>query len=506
MTAVHDAHGTVAAADSGGELPPRHRASGSASARGRDLSGRLTALAVVPTVIAALSGVLAVALLVHASPARLLRGSTLFAVLALAVLVLAVIVAAVRWSARVGHAVSDSAVEYVQVSGQVQPAPAVPIAYSAAADNSVFVHLSHRLQSIVHRQIDLLDRLENDVEEPDLLKGLFGVDHLATRMRRHAENLAVLGGAVPRRQWTKPISVMEVLRSAVSETLDYARVQVIARTPGALNGYAVASVIHLLAELVENATTFSPQTAKVVVRTQDVAAGLLVEIDDRGPGMSQPEYDRLNTLLAEPAEISVQELLQGARIGLYVVAQLAQRHGIRVRLQANITGGTQALVVLPKALLASEPRQLGGPARENAGSTDAGAVLPAGALPAPRHAVDRSTADALPSRSRSAAPDRVMPGSGTDPVGPRPSAYTAAPASAEQVDSAGRPPLPHRRPQQHLAAPLTTQVTSTPADRVSEGATPSLMADFKRGMARGAAEPAPGEHTHGNVPMQEGDR
>lgn len=515
MTAAHDTQGAVAAADSGGGQPSSHRASGSASVRGRGLSRRLTALAVVPAAFSALSGVVAAALLVRASPARLLQGPTLFAVLALAALVLVVIVAAAGWSARVGRAVTDSAVEHFQVPGQVQTAPAAALPHPVTADNSVFVHLSHRLQSIVHRQIDLLDRLENDVEEPDLLKGLFGVDHLATRMRRHAENLAVLGGAVPRRQWTKPISVMEILRSAVSETLDYARVQVIARTPGALNGYAVASVIHLLAELVENATAFSPQSAKVVVRTQDVAAGLLVEIDDRGPGMPQQEYDRLNALLAEPAEVSVQELLRGARIGLYVVAQLAYRHGIRVRLQANITGGTQALVVLPKALLASEARRLGGPARENADSADADAALPPGALPAPRHAVEPTT-DAPPFRSRPATADPVMPASGTDLAGPRPSARgsapvsgasnSPAPGSAEPAGSDGRPPLPHRRPQQHLAAPLTTQVASTPAGRVSEGATPGLMADFKRGMARGAAESAPGEHTHGNVPMQEGDR
>lgn len=517
MTAAHDAHGPVTAADSGGGQPPRHRASGSASVRGRDLSGRLTALAVVPTAFAVASGILAVGLLVRASPARLLQGSTLVAVLALAGLVLVVTVVAVVWAARVDRAVGNGRVKYGEVPSRVQAAPAVLFAPSAAADNSVFVHLSHRLQSIVHRQIDLLDRLENDVEEPDLLKGLFGVDHLATRMRRHAENLAVLGGAVPRRQWTKPISVMEVLRSAVSETLDYSRVQVIARTPGALNGYAVASVIHLLAELVENATTFSPQTTKVVVRTQDVAAGLLIEIDDRGPGMAQQEYDRLNTLLAEPAEISVQELLQGARIGLYVVAQLAQRHGIRVRLQTNVTGGTQALVVLPKPLLASEPRALAAPTRESAASdtADTAALLPAGALPAPRHPVDRS-ADALVSRSRSASAGSIVPGSGFDAVGPTSSAHTSAPVSgtsslppsgsSEQIDSGARPPLPHRRPQQHLAAPLTVQTVTSSVDRVGEVATPYLMADFKRGMARGAAEPASGEHTHGKVPTQEGDR
>jgi hypothetical protein len=459
------------------------------------------------------------------------------------------------------------------VAAPVTPPADQGAAAPVSADRGVFVHLSHRLQSLVHRQIQLLDTLENDVEEPDLLKGLFGVDHLATRMRRHAENLAVLGGAVPRRQWTKPVSVMEVLRSAVSETLDYARVQVIARTPGSLNGYAVADVIHLLAELVENATTFSPPDTKVVLRTQAVTAGLVIEIDDRGLGMSQQEYDRLNALLREPAEISVRELLEGARIGLYVVAQLARRHQIAVKLQTNITGGTQALVVLPRTLLAADAREIAAPVSAPAAApapqpapaaqpaaapmpaavsmqappmqaqssqapsvqapsvqaplaqapvpaphvqgsapvaqisgpmTDLGDAPPPsgrpiygidGALPAPRRPANPAAMNppTVQSRPASLEPQAFTAPPGTHPLNhaPQPGVPGYLPpgsAAAPAPDPRSRPPLPRRRPQEHLAAPLA-QAASDPVDRVGEGLTPNLMADFRRGLALGATEP-----------------
>lgn len=126
----------------------------------------------------------------------------------------------------------------------------------------VFVNLARRLQSLVHREIQILDELEHEVEDPDLLKGLFQVDHLATRIRRHAENLAVLGGAVSRRQWSNPVTMTEVLRSAIAEVEQYPRVKLVPPMDGTLRGHAVADVIHLLAELVENATVFSAPTPR----------------------------------------------------------------------------------------------------------------------------------------------------------------------------------------------------------------------------------------------------
>ncbi|MEV7440117.1 ATP-binding protein [Streptomyces sp. NPDC091204] len=218
----------------------------------------------------------------------------------------------------------------------------------------VFVNLARRLQSLVHREIALLDELEDTVEDPDLLKELFHVDHLATRIRRHAENLAVLGGAASRRQWTRPIDLSEVLRSSVAEVEQYTRVKVVPPAGGSVRGHAVADVVHLLAELVENATVFSAPDTDVVLRAERVTAGIAVEVEDRGLGMPVEEQHRMNALLADPDQVSVRHLLADGRIGLFVVSALARRHGIAVELKSNIYGGVLAVLVLPQELLGAE--------------------------------------------------------------------------------------------------------------------------------------------------------
>ncbi|MGX2993501.1 ATP-binding protein [Streptomyces sp. JNUCC 64] len=301
----------------------------------------------------------------------------------------------------------------------------------------VFVNLARRLQSLVHREITILDELENEVEDPELLKGLFHVDHLATRIRRHAENLAVLGGAVSRRQWSSPVSLHEVMRSAIAEVEQYSRVRLVPPIEGSLQGHAVADVVHLMAELVENATVFSAPHTEVLLRVAPVTSGLAVEVEDRGLGMPTEEQSRMNALLTAPDQIKVASLLQDGRIGLLVVSQLAHRHGIVVRLQTNIYGGTQAVLVLPQDLLGSG----GGPARAAA----------ARELPAPRPAPR-----AVPAAPRAGT---VPPGARPAPTtGPRPSATApAAPAVP------GRPtPLPVRdsRSVRRIAAPQPP-----PADR-----------------------------------------
>ncbi|WP_406180390.1 ATP-binding protein [Streptomyces canus] len=232
----------------------------------------------------------------------------------------------------------------------------------------VFVNLARRLQSLVHREISILDELENEIEDPDLLKGLFHVDHLATRIRRHAENLAVLGGAVSRRQWSNPVSMTEVLRSAIAEVEQYSRVKLVPPIDGTLRGHAVADVIHLLAELVENATVFSAPHTQVLLRANLVTSGLAVEVEDRGLGMPVAEQHRMNALLADPDQVNVASLLADGRIGLFVVSQLAKRHGIHVRLQTNIYGGVQAVLVVPQALLGSAPGAIGEQSPEAVGS------------------------------------------------------------------------------------------------------------------------------------------
>jgi signal transduction histidine kinase len=232
----------------------------------------------------------------------------------------------------------------------------------------VFVNLARRLQSLVHREISILDELENEIEDPNLLKGLFHVDHLATRIRRHAENLAVLGGAVSRRQWSNPVSMTEVLRSAIAEVEQYSRVKLVPPIDGELRGHAVADVIHLLAELIENASVFSAPHTQVLLRAGLVTSGLAVEVEDRGLGMPVGEQNRMNALLADPDQVNVASLLADGRIGLYVVSQLARRHGIHVRLQTNIYGGVQAVLVVPQVLLGTAPGPNGTVAGAGAGT------------------------------------------------------------------------------------------------------------------------------------------
>ncbi|MEU8781487.1 ATP-binding protein [Streptomyces sp. NPDC048637] len=266
---------------------------------------------------------------------------------------------------------------------------AVAIARSNASGSEqkveVFVNLARRLQSLVHREIELLDELENQVEDPDLLKGLFHVDHLATRIRRHAENLAVLGGAISRRQWSRPVSMTEVLRSSIAEVEQYPRIKLVPPIEGTLRGHAVADVIHLLAELVENATIYSAPQTPVLLRAQLVTAGLAVEVEDRGLGMSADEQSRMNGLLADPEHIDVAELLSDGRIGLFVVSSLARRHGIVVRLQSNIYGGVQAVLIVPQALLGAEPADAD---MNGAGANGAGAPHTGSPDPGPARELD----------------------------------------------------------------------------------------------------------------------
>ncbi|WP_201452746.1 sensor histidine kinase [Streptomyces sp. HM190] len=298
----------------------------------------------------------------------------------------------------------------------------------------VFVNLARRLQSLVQREISILDDLENEIEDPDLLKGLFHVDHLATRIRRHAENLAVLGGAVSRRQWSNPVPMTEVLRSAIAEVEQYARVKLVPPVDGTLRGHAVADVIHLLAELVENATVFSAPHTQVLLRANLVTSGLAVEVEDRGLGMPVTEQNRMNALLADPDQVNVASLLQDGRIGLFVVSQLARRHGIQVRLQSNIYGGVQAAFVVPGGLLGTEQS-----ASDDVPLPVAGTRQPTG----PRHAEPPAGPRTAPP-GPAAGPAQQLP---TTPSGrpaqsghpdPGPAAPGPAPTSVPQQQGPGR--------------------------------------------------------------------
>ncbi|MFC8098543.1 sensor histidine kinase [Streptomyces sp. NPDC057363] len=337
----------------------------------------------------------------------------------------------------------------------------------------VFVNLARRLQSLVHREISILDELENEIEDPDLLKGLFHVDHLATRIRRHAENLAVLGGAVSRRQWSNPVDMTEVLRSAIAEVEQYSRVRLVPPIDGTLRGHAVADVIHLLAELVENATLFSAPQTQVLMRANLVTAGLAVEVEDRGLGMPVGEQSRMNALLADPDQVNVARLLADGRIGLYVVSQLAKRHGITVRLQTNIYGGVQAVLVVPQALLGAEPGALpeGVTGAAEATATEPVPVPPSGQQPRPTAtAVPTAPAAQVPvvptpaPAPASVSPASVTPASVT-PVSVPPASAAPAPVVVRRADSGVPAPLPVRGTHRDRPTPAAAVPGVRPEDR-----------------------------------------
>ncbi|MET8310982.1 nitrate- and nitrite sensing domain-containing protein [Micromonospora sp. NPDC005173] len=212
----------------------------------------------------------------------------------------------------------------------------------------VFLSLARRTQALVHRQLTLLDAMERREHDAEELEDLFRVDHLATRMRRNAENLIVLSGSTPGRAWRRNVPMVDVVRGAVAEVEDYTRVNVLPLGPVSLAGRAVGDIIHLLAELIENGLSFSPPHTTVEVRGQLVANGFAIEIEDRGLGMSEEDLAAANHRIVDQSELN---LANAARLGLYVVSRLTERHGVRVRLKESAYGGTTAVVLIPVDLV-----------------------------------------------------------------------------------------------------------------------------------------------------------
>jgi hypothetical protein len=215
----------------------------------------------------------------------------------------------------------------------------------------VFVNLARRSQVLLHKQLTLLDTMERRTEDTEELADLFRLDHLTTRMRRHAEGLVILSGAAPSRQWRKPVQLMDIVRAAVAEVEDYERIEVRRLPRLAATGPAVADLTHLVAELLENATVFSPPHTAVHVLGERVANGFTLEIHDRGLGMAPEALLEANLRLAETPEF---ELSDTDRLGLFVVSRLAQRQNVRVSLQPSPYGGTTAVVFIPDTLLTDD--------------------------------------------------------------------------------------------------------------------------------------------------------
>jgi signal transduction histidine kinase len=408
---------------------------------------------------------------------------------------------------------------------QTAVSAAVQEAKTREGTNKVFLNIAHRSQVIVHRQLKVLDEAERSQEDPEQLEMLFQLDHLSTRARRNAENLIILGGGQPGRRWRNPVSLTELARGAAAETEHFARVDITKLPARAVNGPAVGDLVHLLAELIDNATTFSPPESRVEVRANIVGRGVALEIEDQGLGIEGERIDELNTMLASPPDFGIMALSAEPRLGLFVVARLAARHGISVSLRESAYGGTRAIVLVRADLLDEVPET--GTGRHDKPAADSPVVprstvkLPipvAPDLPPLPIVVPRPGEDLF--RPQRAVPEPVQANGSNGSNGhngghngshngagahakPEPPTVTVPSVPPPQPRPAAgqhdRPPLPQRRRQQNLAPQLRAEPVTTWPEELSTGESPdqarSRFSAFQRGTRRAREEPALGETT-----------
>jgi signal transduction histidine kinase len=398
----------------------------------------------------------------------------------------------------------------------------------------ILLSLARRTQTLVRRQLSLLDVMERRELDPTELEDLFRVDHLATRMRRNAENLIVLSGATPARGWRRSVPMIDVLRAAVAEVEEYSRVNVLPVGQVTLAGRAVGDVTHLLAELIENAVSFSPSYTVVQVGGHMAASGYAIEIDDRGLGMSEESLAAANQQIVDSPEFNMSST---ARLGLYVVSRLANRYGIRVSLKRSAYGGTTAIVLIPRELVVEDeepedpPAQAGSGVPETAGAMATGPATGAGGVRTesrgtrrsrfrsvvPSRTEDREPGSGLPKRTggrgHEGEPGDRGPGRRAAPgdAGPARPSEDPGPGSGGPDTEAKRTPsgLPFRVPQASLA-PALRKKAPRPADASSTDVDPGrspeeirkVMGSYQAGTRRGrsAAERSRQEGAAPEVP------
>lgn len=405
-----------------------------------------------------------------------------------------------------------------------------------------FVSLGRRNQNLLNRQLEFIDELERQESDADALENLFRLDHLATRMRRNAENLLVLAGEQTPRRWAKPIAIRDVLRAAAAEIADYRRVRLGDIDPATVSGNLATDLSHLIAELLENAGSFSPPTTPVEVLGQHTATHYRLAIVDQGIGMDPAALAQVNDRLKNPVDFAD---APSAYLGLFVVGRLSQELGITVRLaSADPTGegrrrGTIAFIDLPVSLLSSDAatpieideRTVEGVAkRVQATSTAlaAGAAPVADVAPEPAVPVEAAAAPAsddtvetsgAPQVTAAGFPKRRGRGVSAEPV-PLTVESHAAPEPVTPVDAPATPPTPVAPPTEITAAGFpkrrssTTPAPETPAASPEapdeSGATPkrdatevsNSLRSFRAAVARGRAS-APTAQTPAPVPEAE---
>jgi signal transduction histidine kinase len=383
--------------------------------------------------------------------------------------------------------------------------------------SDLLVHLARRNQALLDRQLELIAELEQHESTPEALADLFRLDHLATRIRRNAESLLVLSGEDPPRRWGRPVPLGEVVRAAAAEVEDYERVEALVNDHLDVAGRAVADLAHLFAELIENATTFSPPGAEVRVRTHLSSADYatyVLSIEDTGPGMTPEAMDAANRLLADPPALD----LTHATLGFQVVARLARRYRLQVHLTATPGGGLTALVTLPDELVTERP--LGATAAPGAGAeTDEeslalrpGLGLTEWRLP-DADTLGRMVAPTPPSARRSGEVSRGLRGMGiprigteeAPPPGPpvpvpppapapppalAPSPAPGAPPAAPPAPPPGPPPGAAPPPAPPGAAPLDPTTGLGPA-ALPGAAPPGAVPPVPPGPAAGPSAPQP---------------
>lgn len=345
---------------------------------------------------------------------------------------------------------------------------------------NVFLGIAHRNQVLVHQQLQILDEMESREENSTQLAALFQLDHLSARARRTTENLIILGGKQPGRRWRKPVTLMEVLRAAVSETQHFARVQIEQVADVAIVGSAVADTIHLVAELVDNATTFSPPSSPVEVTSRLVAHGVVVDVSDQGLGMKEGVLRWANDMMVRAPEFDAMALRADSSLGLFVVSRLSAKLGVKVTFDPSRYGGLRATVLIPTQHLAGVHH--GGQVDDAELTAHAGTVLAPWVVRAgdsPHRAVEPSISPAGQSLMRR----EVRPS-------PRPPDVPAAVVARTYVSDrpeahTDRPRLPRREPQQNLVAQLQDEPDDDHNDVVLTATTARTLAAFHKGTRRG---------------------
>ncbi|WP_327749213.1 nitrate- and nitrite sensing domain-containing protein [Streptomyces europaeiscabiei] len=385
---------------------------------------------------------------------------------------------------------------------------AVELADTRRGFQRVILGIARQSQNLVNLQLTKLDSLERQHQDPEILKGLYELDSTASQLRRYEENLVIISGERPGRSWTEPVALIDILRSAVGEVAQYQRVEVHADDEVWIAPPAVADVIHLLAELIDNATTYSPAPSPVSVRAAIVAKGLALEVEDRGLGMSEEDYTAFNAQLAVPPQFDVVALADDLRLGMFVIARLATRHGITVTLRASPYGGTTAIVLIPDEIVVREapaPDEDAGDAAEPPVRTSLVAARVAAADPDPEPEPVREEPDRVP-QERPAANGRAA-----EPVKDANGTRPAAARKSQAGKKGGLMPLPRRVPQTSLAAELKEEAGPCPdgdADDFTAERAASSLAGFQRGTLQARDDDEEPEYASGEASASQdpGDR